>query len=70
MKKRNPKAYGFVKDIVTKQSKGSKIVRGLFLSYVRDVQNQPRSAEFLDETLVIREEGHIEKQGKPEVVDS
>ena len=42
MQVRNPKAYTFVRDIVNKQSKGKNIDRGQFLSYVRDVQKQPR----------------------------
>lgn len=42
MQVRNPEAYTFVRDIVNKQSKGKNIDRGQFLSYVRDVQKQPR----------------------------
>lgn len=42
MHDRNPEAYTFVRDIVNKQSKGKNIDRSLFLTYVRDVQKQPR----------------------------
>ena len=42
MQARNQEAYTFVRDIVNKQSKGKNIDRGQFLSYVRDVQKQPR----------------------------
>lgn len=42
MQVRNLEAYTFVRDIVNKQSKGKNIDRGQFLSYVRDVQKQPR----------------------------
>ena len=42
MQVRNMEAYTFVRDIVNKQSKGKNIDRGQFLSYVRDVQKQPR----------------------------
>lgn len=42
MQVRNLEAYTFVRDIVNKQSKGKNIDRGQFLTYVRDVQKQPR----------------------------
>ena len=49
MHDRNPEAYTFVRDIVNKQSKGKNIDRSLFLTYVRDVQKQPRLVDINSE---------------------